>query len=188
MPFLRIYRSISGILTSAVLICAAQVAFSLDEKAFRKELENDTPRLTELRDEFNSIKNTSADKEYKNSIRKELYAENRRHNELVRRVKPLLNKYKKTHDINTTNEHGQTLLMLTAAVGNDAATRMLIRENPNMTIVDKNNRTALQYEKDGSGTALLDHLRKEWATCIENGNLDTARELLESDEIGRAHV
>ena len=181
MPFLRIYRSISGILTSAVLICAAQVAFSLDEKAFRKELENDTPGLTELRDEFNSIKNTSADKEYKNSIRKELYAENRRHNELVRRVKPLLNKYKKTHDINTTNEHGQTLLMLTAAVGNDAATRMLIRENPNMTIVDKNNRTALQYEKDGSGTALLDHLRKEWATCIENGNLDTARDLLESD-------
>ena len=181
MPFLRIYRTISGLITSAVLFCTVQIAFSLDEKAFRKELENDTPRLMELRDEFNSIKNTSADKEYKNSIRKELYAENRRHNELVRRVKPLLNKYKKTHDINTSNEHGQTLLMLTAAVGNDAATKMLIREKPNMTMVDQNNRTALQYEKDGNGTALMEYLRKEWAMCIEDGDLDKARELLESD-------
>ena len=61
--------------------------------------------------------------------------------------------------------------MLTAAVGNDAATRMLIRENPNMTIVDKNNRTALQYEKDGSGTALLDHLRKEWLHALRTATL-----------------
>lgn len=181
MQIPRKYRIMSGFFSCAVLFCTMQISLALDEKAFRKELENDTPKLMELRDEFNEIKGISADKEYRNAIRKELYAENRRHNELVRRVKPLLNKYKKTRDINITNEQGQTLLMLTATVGNDAATRMIIREKPNMTLIDKNNRTALQYEKDGSGTALMDHLRTEWAACIDAGNTDTARELLESD-------
>lgn len=181
MQFFRHQRTLCKLLSVAALLLAAPTAMSLDEKAFRKELEKDTQKVEELRKEWNSFKKEKVEKEYKNSVRKELYTENRRHTDLVKRAKQLLNKYKKTKDINITNDQGQTLLMLAAAVGNDAATEMILWEKPNMTMVDINSRTALQYEKDGSGTALMDYLRNRWEESISEGDTAAVRELLEAD-------
>ena len=181
MQILRNHRTLSKLFSAAVLFCTVPLAFSLNERDFRKELEKDTEKLIALREEIKSFKGADVDKEYKNTIRKELYEENRRHTALVRKVKPLLDKYKKTRNINITNNEGQTLLMLTAAVGNDVATEMLLLEKPNMSMVDNNSQTALQYEKNGSGTALLNHIRSNWASTISTGDINAVRELLDCD-------
>lgn len=91
----------------------------------------------------------------------------------------LLSKVEQKRNINITDEHKRTLLMLVAATGIDAATELVLKENPRLNMADAENLVAYDYERRSGGTALTNHLKTAWEEAAADLQTEHMAELLD---------
>ena len=161
---------------AAVLQGTAQAA--LDDKALSRLIDIGSTRLQELERQHSEVKNDKDQRDYASSVKKEMDAERRRCNELKSAAKALLAKVKKNGKIDTRDEKGRTLLMLMAGLGNDSGTEMVLRENPDLAIMDDADKLAYDYERRSGGCAITNYLGERWVQAISRGDKDAVQALL----------
>lgn len=162
---------------AALLHGTAQAA--LDEKALSRLIDIGSTRLQELERQHSEVKNDKEQRDFAAAIKKDMDAERRRCNDLKSAAKSLLAKVKKSGKIDARDEKGRTLLMLVAGMGNDAATEMVLRENPDLSLMDNADKIAFEYERRSGGSAIADYLGKSWVQAISNGDKEAVQLLLE---------
>lgn len=91
----------------------------------------------------------------------------------------LLRKVEQSRNINSTDEHRRTLLMLVAAIGNDQATALVLKEQPRLNMADNENRVAYDYEQQGGGSAIADYLKEQWSAAVTGMQTEALDELLD---------
>lgn len=96
----------------------------------------------------------------------------------LRRVAACCEAVEKKKDINAATDSGVTLLMAVAAAGVDAATRMVLAEQPDLERQDAAGHTALHYEAAAGGTALGGLLAQQWGAAVEKADVAAVRHLL----------
>lgn len=150
---------------------------ALNADALRSYLKQDSPVILEMERE---LKELQEDREIAKANRSTIQELRRRisHSkaELTKNRSAclhLLTKVEKSRNINSTDEHKRTLLMLVAATGIDAATQLVLKENPILNKADANNLVAYDYERRSGGNAITNYLRAEWEQAA--GELDTER-------------
>lgn len=170
----------------AVLVCGSLWAVGLhgfthaavDEKALSRLIDIGSTRLQELERQHSEVKNDKEQREFAAAIKKEMDEERRRCNDLKSAAKSLLAKVKKNGKIDTQDEKGRTLLMLLAGLGNDSATEMVLRERPDLAIMDQADKVAYEYERRSGGSAIANYLGERWVAAIERGDKDEVQQLL----------
>lgn len=162
-----------------LMACAALSSQALDDKTLLKLTEHGSTKLAEMEREHEEVKNADDQKDYARALKKDIDAEKRRCNELKSAIRQLAPKVKKSGKINLRDEKGRTLIMLVAALGNNTATELVLRDNPDLMLYDKNNKIAMDYEQQGGGTAISDLLKPRWEQAIAAFNLDEIQNLLD---------
>ncbi len=170
----------------AALLCSTALAVvlqgvtraELDDTALSRLIDVGSTRLQELERQHNEVKNDKEQRDFASAVKAEMDAERRRCNDVKSAAKALLAKVKKNGKIDTRDEKGRTLLMLMAGLGNDAATEMVLRENPDLTIMDHHDKIAYDYERRGGGSAIANYLGSRWVQAMERMDKDAVQMLL----------
>lgn len=95
------------------------------------------------------------------------------------RVSAMADKVLRSKNINARNDRGATLLMLVAATGSARAVEMVLAEAPDCSVQDNSGNVALQYEKDGGGSALQRHLKHLWQQAFRDNDAEAVAHLLD---------
>ena len=165
-----------GSLWAAVLHGTTQAA--VDDKALSRLIDVGSTRLQELERQHNEVKNDKEQRELALSVKKEMDAERRRCNELKSATKTLLTKVTKSGKIDARDDKGRTLLMLVAGIGNDDATEMVLRENPDLSLMDHADKVAYDYERRSGGSAIANYLGERWVRAVSSGDKEAVQQLL----------
>lgn len=95
------------------------------------------------------------------TLKKRIKEEKQRVGRIVKSTRPLAMKVQQKQDVNECDGRGRTLLMIAAGAGNGAAIDYLLAENAALDVVDKEGRSALDYDElDGGGLLAV---RLTWA-------------------------
>ena len=164
-----------AVLSSAV-ICQAVP----DDKTLIKLADAGSTKLLALEREHSEVKNDADQREYAKELQKDINEEKRRCGEIKTAIRALAPKVKKSGKIDTRDEKGRTLLMLAAALGNDRVTEMVLKDNPDLTLFDKSNKIAMDYEQTSGGSALSNHLKPLWEQAVVSNNIEIIRKMLDS--------
>lgn len=163
-----------------MLACTAMSTQAIDDKTLIKMIDHGSTKLAELEREYETVKQDPEQREHARELKQEADAEKRRCNELRSAIRALAPKVKKSGKINMRDDHGRTLIMLVAAIGNDSATEMVLRDAPDLALYDRNNKVAMDYAQQGGDSALSNHLKTQWEKAFLSFNLDEIQRLLDS--------
>ncbi len=152
---------------------------ALDDKTLIKLIDHGSTKLARLKREHEEVQADKEQRDYAKEINKEINAEKSRCQKYESAIRALAPKVKKSGKIDLQDEEGRTLLMLVAALGNDTATEMVLRDSPDLMITDKNGDNAMAYEKKGEGTAISNLLKKQWQAAMVSHNQDEIQVLLD---------
>ena len=175
MRLLRLHKFFSILL----ITCTAMSSQALDDKTLIKLIDHGSTKLARLKREHEEVQADKEQRDYAKEINKEINAEKSRCQKYESAIRALAPKVKKSGKIDLQDEEGRTLLMLVAALGNDTATEMVLRDSPDLMITDKNGDNAMAYEKKGEGTAISNLLKKQWQAAIASHNQDEIQALLD---------
>lgn len=151
---------------------------ALDDKTLISIEAKGSTLLAEMEQEYAAIKSDSDQREQAQALKKELEAEKKRCKELIAAIEALAPKAKKSNKIDMRDPQGRTLIMLVAALGNDTATEMVLRDSPDLTLVDEHDKNAMAYQAEGGGSALTKHLKPLWEKAIPRFQEDKIEHLL----------
>lgn len=151
-----------------------------DDKTLIKLADAGSTKLLALEREHSEVKNDAEQREYARELQKDINEEKRRCNEYKSAIRALAPKVKKSGKIDLRDDKGRTLLMLAAALGNNNVTEMVLRENPDLSLFDKSNKIAMDYEQASGGTAVSEHLKPLWEQAVASNNIEIIRKMLDS--------
>lgn len=167
------------IICTALMTCAALSSQALDDKTLLKLIDHGSTKLAEMEHEHEAVKNDPEQKDFARALKKDIDEEKHRCNDFKSAIRALAPKVKKSGKINMRDDKGRTLIMLVAALGNDSATDLVLRDGPELFIYDKENKIAIDYENEGGGSALSKHLKPLWDKAILSFNQDEIQNLLD---------
>lgn len=168
------------LLYAAVLLSALHgVAEGLDEKHLKALMDKGSSSLIAMQQEQQGIPQDADHRDIAKEIKDRINQEQRRCKEVKRAILDLLPNVMKSKKIDMRDAQGRTLLMLVASLGNDEATELVLRENPDLSLFDNDEKIAYDYEQTGGGNAIGNLLKKQWEEAFRNGhNRDTLQELI----------
>lgn len=170
MRLLRLHRFFSVLLMTCAVMSSQ--ALNLDDKTLIKLIDHGSTKLAKLKQEHDEIQGDKEQRDYVKELNKDINEEKRRCQKYESAIRALAPKVKKSGKIDLQDEQGRTLLMLVAALGNDAATQMVLREAPDLMITDKKGNGVMAYEKMGDGTTISDLLKDRWKAAFAARNQD----------------
>ena len=107
---------------------------------------------------------TITDRKEKRELEKRIKEERKLQEKILRGLDTLAKKAERK-GINVQDRHGMTLLMYATQMSNAPALEYVMMQNPDLSLRDKNGRSALDYDKQGSGI-LESHLMNEMREAI----------------------
>lgn len=174
----QLFKRCSIFTTGALLIATAVPAAALDADALIKRVSKGGAHLQAMQQEYEKVRKDNNFKDYANSLKKSISAEQKRCKQLEQDIRKLANQVQNTENINCRDKEGRTLIMLVAALGVDATTEMVMAENPDLSIVDHYNKLALDYEFLNGGRVIADMLKKQWAAAMHAADSEAMQELI----------
>lgn len=168
MRLLRLHRFFSVLLMTCAVMSSQ--ALNLDDKTLIKLIDHGSTKLAKLKQEHDEV--IKEDRDYANELNKDIKEEEKRCKKYESAIRELAPKVKKSGKIDLQDKEGRTLLMLVAAIGNDTATKMVLREAPDLMLTDNNDENAMDYERKGDGTTISDLLKEQWQAAFKARNQD----------------
>ncbi len=166
-------------LCTALMACSTLSTQALDDKTLLKLIDHGSTKLAEMEREYEALKSDPEQRDYARDLKKDMDAEKRRCSAIKTNIRALAPKVKKSGKINMRDEHGRTLIMLVAAMGNDTATALVLRDNPELFLYDNDNKIAIDYENEGGGSTLNNHLKPLWEKAVLAFNQDEIQNILD---------
>lgn len=160
-------------------MATALSAGALDGDALIKQATKGSRQLHAMQLEYEKIRRDKSFKDYANSLKKSIAAEQKRCKQIEQDIRKSIHQVQSTKNINCRNKEGRTLLMLVASLGMDEATRIVMAENPDLSIVDNYNKLALDYEFFNGGQVIAGLLKQQWAAAMQEADLNTMQELID---------
>ncbi|MBE6418043.1 MAG: hypothetical protein E7033_06210 [Akkermansiaceae bacterium] len=179
MHFSSIHTTYCHLFVAATLLGTAFAAQVPDDKSLNKMIERGGSKLAVMEETYGIIHKDKEQADYARALKKDIDEEKRRYKRFLSDAKNLAAEVKKSGKINKQDKEGRTLLMLVAAIGNDAATEMVLAAEPDITLADKNGRTAFHYEAQSGGRAIYNLLNDLWCNTFLTGDADAIQELLD---------
>lgn len=179
MRFFSPYKTYCRILAATMLLGMAYAAPVPDDKTLNRLLEHGSSKLAVMEETHSIIKQDKEQAEYASALKKDIDKEKRRYKQFLGAAKHLASEVKKSGKIDKRDKEGRTLLMLAAAIGNDQATKMVLAANPDISLADKNGKTAFHYETQSGGRAVYDVLNERWVNTFVSGDTDAIQQLLD---------
>lgn len=174
-------RILLGIVMYALVPQAALGALNAD--ALRSYLRQEPQAISDMEKELKDLQSdrevAKANRAGINDLRRNIAHRKSELTKIRSACLNLLGKVEKKRNINLTDENKRTLLMLVAATGIDAATEMVLKENPRLNLADAENLVAYDYERRSGGTAITNHLKTEWEAAAAELETERMAELLD---------
>ncbi|MBR5213063.1 MAG: hypothetical protein IKV92_02275 [Akkermansia sp.] len=172
---LRLY-----ILAGIALAGSSFTVQALDDSTLLRLISNGSTRLSEMEQELSRLKNDKSQKEYVRFLKKDITKERQRSHKTVNAIRTLTKRIGKGGNINTRDPEGRTLIMLVAGLGNDKATELVLKDNPDLSLIDSHDRIALDYELRSGGSALTDYIKSEWEVAVTAQDANAIQKILDS--------
>ncbi len=166
-------------LCTALMACSALSTQALDDKTLLKLIDHGSTKLAEMEREYEALKSDPEQREQARDLKKDMDAEKRRCNAIKTDIRALAPKVKKSGKINMRDEQGRTLIMLVAALGNNTATELVLRDGPELFLYDKDNKIAIDYENEGGGSSISNYLKPMWDKAVQSFNQDEIQNMLD---------
>lgn len=167
---------LSCFLLAAVLGPVAHAA--IDKARLLRTLDS-VDRTAELDAELKSLPKGTPSKD-KQALQHALQDEKKRMQRIRQQVGQCADAVAKSGNINAKSpQNGLTLLMAVAESGSEEAVRMVLAENPDMMVITKKGKTALQMERENGGNVLTEVLTERWVDAVENNKMDEVVALLD---------
>lgn len=173
-------RSLSPCFLLPLLLAAAASA-ALDKAALQTALEEHSASA-KLEREIQQWKQAGSDSYARarlNELNKRLHAVKREDDARRRAVTACLEKVQRSGNINACDKNGRTLLMAVANTGVDQATDLVLQENPDLTLTDREGHSALWYEQRAMGGLIHAALMQEWCEALEDGDAQRVSRVLD---------
>lgn len=178
MHLSRFYRLACVLCPALVLGMSGVCDAEPDDKTLIKLADSGSTKLQQMEREHSEAKNDPNNRDYARALQQDINEEKRRCQEYKSAIRALAPKVKKSGKIDMRDEKGRTLVMLAAALGNDTVTAMVLRENPDLSLFDKSNKIAMDYEQGSGGSAIGNTLKPLWEKAIISGDAERIRHLI----------
>lgn len=126
-----------------------------------------------LRLEFSEVESGGSDKsKVKRELRelKRKLAKNKGFKSRRNDIEHLAREILKSGDINQRDSQGRTLAMLVVECNSTPAMKLVLDDEPDLSLRDQYGRTVMDYERRGQGQPLQDILQDYWERAFESGD------------------